>query len=83
MKSNARSSITLPADEVARIERLRRRVGERTYVGVVRKALRLLEDTTDRAALQKAYAEASRRTRRSLSAEIESLDHLASEGLED
>ena len=83
MKSHARSSITLPPEEVALIARLRRRVGAKTNVAVVRRALLLLEETTDRAALRKAYAEASLATRGGLEEEVAELDHLSGEGLDD
>ena len=81
MKMNARSSITLPAAEVALIERLKPRVGVTTNVAVVRRALRLLESTTDRDELRRAYREASNATREALAAELADLDHLAAEGL--
>ena len=78
---SARSSITLPLEEIALVERLRRRVGEKTNVGVVRRALRLLDEVTDRAALRRGYEQASRATRASLEAELAELDHLSSVGL--
>lgn len=83
MKVSARSSITLPADEVALVERLRRRVGAKTNVAVVRRALRLLEVTTDREQLRQAYRAASLATRGSLAHELAELDHLAAEGMDD
>jgi hypothetical protein len=83
MKSNARSSITLPPDEVELVERLRRRVGAKTNVAVVRRALHLLAEVTDREQLRRSYLEASRATRRGLEDELGELDHLASEGLAD
>ena len=55
MKSNARSSITLPPDELELVERLRRRVGAKTNVAVVRRALYLLAEVTDREQLRRAY----------------------------
>jgi hypothetical protein len=83
MKVNARSSITLPREEVALIERLRRRVGAKTNIAVVRRALRLLEETTDRDALRRGYEKASLATRASLESELAELDHLSAEGLAD
>ena len=82
MKLNARTSITLPAEDVALIERLKHRVGAKTKVAVVRRALRLLETTTDRDQLRSAYREASNATRESLAHEMADLDHLAGEGLD-
>ena len=81
MKVNARSSITLPAAEVALIERLKRDVGVKTNVAVVRRALRLLESTMDRDELRRAYREASDATREGLEADLADLDHLAADGL--
>ena len=81
MQTNARSTITLPREELRLVERLRKRVGAKTKVAVVRRALRLLEETTNREALRQAYREASVATREALSAELAELDHLAGEGL--
>ena len=81
MQTNARSTITLPREELRLVERLRKRVGAKTKVAVVRRALRLLEETTNREALRRAYREASVATREALSAELAELDHLAGEGL--
>ena len=83
MKLNARSSITLPAEEVALVNRLRRRVGARSNVAVVRRALRLLEEVTDRERLRQAYRQASLATRSSLELELSELDHLTAEGIDD
>ena len=79
MKANARSIITPPATEAALIERLKPRVGARTNVAVVRRAL--LESTTDRDELRRAYREASNATREASAADLAELDHLAAEGL--
>jgi hypothetical protein len=81
MKSNAKSSITLPADELALVVRLQKALGADSKVEVVRRGLRLLDETTQRAALRKAYAVASRATRASLVLELEELDALTAEGL--
>lgn len=83
MKVNARSTITLPRDELALIERLKRRVGAKTNIAVVRNALHLLEQITDREQLRTAYREASRAIRSGLDEELRELDHLAAEGLDD
>ena len=83
MKSNAKSSITLPADEVAAVERLRKRLGARSKVEVVRRGLRLLEETTERAALRNAFAAAATIVRSSTGEELAQLDHLAAEGLDE
>jgi hypothetical protein len=81
MKTNTKSSITLPAAELARVVKLQKTLGAASKVDVVRRGLRLLEETTQRAALRRAYAEASQRTRRALQEELEELDGLTAEGL--
>lgn len=81
MKSNTKSSITLPRDELKLVEELQVRLRAKTKVEVVRRGLRLLKETTDREALRRAFASASRATRAALSKELSELDHLSSEGL--
>jgi len=83
MKSNTKSSITLPAAELRVVEELRRRLGAKSKVEVVRQGLRLLKEQTDRESLRRAFREASRATRRSAVAELAELDHLTAEGLDD
>ncbi len=82
MKSNTKSSITLPAEEVRLVKALRVRLKLKTNVEVVRRGLRLLDETTERRALREAYGAASRATRRSLARELEELDSLSAEGLD-
>lgn len=83
MKANVRSSFTLPPEEAAIVERLRKRVGAKSNVAVVRRALRLLDEVTDRERLKLAYEKASLATRASLRSELSELDHLAAEGLDE
>lgn len=83
MKTNARSSFTLPAEEVAMVERLRKRVGAKSNVAVVRRALRLLDEVTDRERLRLLYRQASASTRATLRTELAELDHLSGEGLDE
>ena len=82
MKSHAKSSITLPAEELKLVAALRGRLGLKSNVEVVRRGLRLLKDTTDRQALKEAYRKASAATRRSTLEEIATLQHLTDEGLD-
>lgn len=82
MKSNTKSSITLPAEEFRRVRALKSRLRLKTNVEVVRQGLRLLEETTGRAALREAYRKASLATRGDLRAELAELDHLSGEGIE-
>jgi hypothetical protein len=83
MKSNTKSSITLPPAELALVERLKKRLRAKTKVEVVRRGLYLLRDSVDRNALRARYAEASRQVRTSTAAEIAELDALSFEGLEE
>lgn len=81
MKSNTKSSVTLPPEEHRLVIELQKKLGAKSKVEVVRRGLRLLRDVTDREALREAYRSASRATRASLSSELEELDHLSGEGL--
>jgi hypothetical protein len=82
MKSNAKSSITLPPEEVRLVQSLKVRLKLKSNVEVVRRGLRLLKETTERRALRDAYRAASRATRGSVAREMERLDHLVGEGLD-
>jgi hypothetical protein len=83
MKSNTKSSITLPAEELALVLRLKRKLGAKTNVEVRRRGLHLLRDSVDREELRARYRDASQAVRRSTLEEIAELDPLASEGLDD
>lgn len=83
MKSDTKSSITLPPAELKLVVSLQAKLKAKTKVEVVRRGLRLLQETTDRESLRDAYRKASLSTRGSLAAELPELDHLASEGLEE
>jgi hypothetical protein len=82
MKSNTKSSITLPAEELKLVVSLQAKLKAKSKVEVVRRGLRLLQEVTDRESLRAAYRRASLATRASLSRELAELDHLASEGLD-
>jgi hypothetical protein len=81
MRSNTKSSITLPPEELRVVLALQAKLKARSKVEVVRRGLRLLRDVTEREALREAYRRASRATRESVSRELAELDHLAGEGL--
>jgi Arc/MetJ-type ribon-helix-helix transcriptional regulator len=81
MRSNTKSSITLPPEELRMVRALQVKLRAKSKVEVVRRGLRLLRDATEREALRDAYRKASRATRASLAVELNDLDHLASEGL--
>ncbi len=80
-RSTAKSSITLPPSEVRLVMTLKARLGLKSNVEVVRKGLRLLQETTDREALKDAYRRAARAARASSREAIDELDHLADESL--
>ena len=81
MRSNTKSSITLPPEELRVVLALQSRLKARSKVEVVRRGLRLLRDATEREALREAYRRASRATRASVSRELRELDPLTGEGL--
>jgi len=83
MKTNTKSSITLPPEELKLVVALQAKLKAKSKVEVVRRGLKLLQETTDRASLREAYRSASRATRASLGQELAELDHLASEGLDE
>ena len=62
MKSNAKSSITLPPDEVKLVKDLKKKLKAKSNVEVVRRGLKLLKEQTDRDLLRKAYESASHRS---------------------
>ncbi len=82
MKTNTKSSITLPPNELKLVVFLQAKLKVKTKVEVVRRGLRLLREATDRESLRDAYRRASKATRASLPAEIAELDSLADEGLD-
>lgn len=81
MNSNVKSSITLPAEDLRRVQRLKERLKLKSNVAVVREGLRVLEEVSDREALREEFRKASLATRQPLVEELEELDHLAGEGL--
>jgi Arc/MetJ-type ribon-helix-helix transcriptional regulator len=83
MKTNTKSSITLPPDELQLVKKLKTRLRLKSNVDVVRTGLRLLKEQTDREELRQAYRQASRATRRTNAAEAQALDEvLVAEGLD-
>ena len=82
MKTNTKSSITLPPAELKLVVSLQNKLGAKSKVEVVRRGLRLLQEATERESLREAYRRASKATRASLSREMAELDGLASEGLD-
>jgi len=82
MKSNAKSSITLPPAEVKLVKDLKKKLKAKSNVEVVRRGLKLLKEQTDRDLLRKAYESASQQVADALRNELDELDHLAGEGLD-
>jgi len=82
MKSDTKSSITLPPNELKLVLSLQAKLGAKSKVEVVRRGLRLLQEATNREALRRAYRAASIATRASVSEEIAELDPLVAEGLD-
>jgi len=83
MKSNTKSSITLPPEELELVLELKAQLNAKSNVEVVRRGLRLLKEITNREALRQAYKRDSLAVRASLEKEIAKLDSLVAEGLED
>jgi hypothetical protein len=83
MRSNTKSSITLPPEELRVVLALQAKLKAKSKVEVVRRGLRLLRDATEREALRDGYRRASRATRQAVQRELRELDHLAGEGLRD
>ncbi len=83
MKSNTKSSITLPPEELELVLELKAQLHAKSNVEVVRRGLRLLKEVTNREALRQAYKRDSLAVRGSLEKEIAELDSLVAEGLED
>ena len=83
MKTNTKSSITLPPEELELVLELKAQLNAKSNVEVVRRGLRLLKEVTNREALRQAYKRDSLAVRASLEKEIAELDSLVAEGLED
>ena len=83
MKSNTKSSITLPAEELKLVLALQKTLKAKTKVEVVRRGLQLLQEVTEREKLRDAYRSASVATRGATTYEIGELDALVAEGLDE
>jgi len=85
MKSNAagKSSFTLAPAEHAQVRRLRRLLNARSNAEVIRRSLRLLEESVSREELRRQFRDASARVRSSTLEAIRDLDPLVNDGLED
>ncbi len=83
MRSNTKSSITLPAQELRLVLSLQAKLKARTKVEVVRRGLRLLSEVTDREQLREAYRSASLATRADAARELRELDGVTADGLDE
>jgi predicted RNA-binding protein len=85
MKSHtaAKSSFTLAPAEHAQVRRLRRLLKARSNAEVIRRSLKLLEESVSREELRRQFREASARVRSSTLEAIRDFDPLVSEGLDD
>jgi hypothetical protein len=83
MKSNTKSSITLPPEELKLVVSLQARLKAKSKVEVVRRGLRMLDETTNRERMREAYRRASLATRKSVAEDLKDFDPLAGEGLEE
>lgn len=82
MKSSTKSSVTLPAEELKLVKRLKSQLRLKSNVEVVRRGLRLLQEATDRASIKAAYQSASEGVRGKNAPDLSELDRLADEGLD-
>ena len=85
MKSHTarKSSFTLPAAEHAQVLRLRRLLKASSNTEVIRRSLKLLEESLSREELRRQFREAAVRVRSSALEAVQDLDPLAGDGLED
>ena len=82
MKTNTKSSITLPAPELELVHDLMKALKAKTKVEVIRRGLALLKEATDRKSLRAAFKHASEATRGVIQSELDELDALTDEGLD-
>ena len=83
MKNNTKSSITLPPKELALVEQLRKKLGAKSKVEVIRRGLLKLQEVTERDFIELAYRKAAKAAREVTKEELKELDSLVNEGLED
>jgi hypothetical protein len=85
MKSHTarKSSFTFPAAEHAQVLRLRRLLKASSNTEVIRRSLKLLEESVSREELRRQFREASARVRSSALEAVRDLDPLVGDGIED
>ena len=83
MKNNTKSSITLPANEVIVVDMLMKRLKLSSRVSVIRKALEILKEESERTALKEEFRKASTLVQGRNAQDMIALDALSSEGLDE
>lgn len=83
MKTNTKSSITLPPKELKLVLSLQKQLQAKSKVEVIRRGLQKLKDEMDKELLVKLYSQASKDIRLATKEELKELDHLANEGLDE
>jgi len=85
MKSHAsaKSSFTLGPAEHAQVKRLRRMLKARSNAEVIRRSLKILEESLAREELRRQFRDAAARVRSSTPLELEELDGVVADGLDD
>lgn len=83
MRTNTKSSITLPPKELKLVLFLQKQLQAKSKVEVIRRGLQKLKEEMDRTLLAKLYSQASKEIRLATKEELKELDQLANEGLEE
>jgi len=81
--ASAKSSFTLAPADHARVKRLRRVLKARSNTEVIRRSLKMLEESVAREELRRQFREAAARVRSSTLEEMKELDGLVADGLDD
>jgi predicted RNA methylase len=82
MKNNTKSSITLPAAELAVVEMLQKKLKIKKKVEVVRMGLKLLQESTDRETLREEFRRAAEAVAPDMEEILRDFSHLDSENLD-
>jgi hypothetical protein len=81
--ASAKSSFTLAPAEHAQVKRLRRLLKARSNAEVIRRSLKMLEESLSREQLRRQFHEAAARVRSSTLEELRELDGVVGDGLDD
>lgn len=81
MKSNTKSSITLPPSELCLVNDLMKTLKAKSKVEVIRRGLTLLKEATERKSLRESFEKASIATRGTIETELGELDSVSDEGI--